>query len=485
MGTVWKAHDEVLGRDVALKELIPSPEMSGPEREAFSARTFREARAASRVCHPGVATVYDVVEARGHPWIAMRLVPSRTLGAVVREEGPLAPRRVAEIGLQVLGALQAAHDAGVLHRDVKPDNVLLSDDGRAVLTDFGIATIEDDRSVTRTGLLIGTPAFIAPERAAGGRATRASDLWSLGVTLYIAVQGRPPFQRDNALATLAAVVHDEPPPLSRAGPLAPVILGLLDKDPATRMSAEEAWSRLTTVIAPPPPESTAPVLAVPELLTRGAPRAAPGGPARPASARPRIMLSGLVVLALAVGLLTGGMAWLTGRNLGDRTPPQVVGTPSPPDGRPSGPRPTAKAGAEQPGSQRRAGPDGTPGNSQDWGTWWRARGQHTENPWRRGGPDGKWNPPGQNAQERGKRPARENGKTATSPDMSDQGKSPKQPKKSKKAEQNGQAGESDQDGAEHVDPSRAGPSRADPPAGGGVGWVPPQAGMAPRRATGA
>ncbi|MFC7107419.1 serine/threonine-protein kinase [Nonomuraea rubra] len=192
MGMVWHAHDEVLGRDVAVKEVLPPPNMTGPERDEFAVRTFREARAAGRVAHPGVATVYDVLEERGHPWIVMQLVHSRTLGALIRDEGPMPPAKVAGIGLQLLEALRAAHAAGVLHRDVKPDNVLLTDDGRAVLTDFGIATTEDEAPVTRTGILIGTPAFMAPERAAGGRARPASDMWSLGVTLYMAVEGDSP-----------------------------------------------------------------------------------------------------------------------------------------------------------------------------------------------------------------------------------------------------------------------------------------------------
>ncbi|MEV0203426.1 serine/threonine-protein kinase, partial [Nonomuraea sp. NPDC050691] len=259
MGTVWHAHDEVLGRDVAVKEIHPPPDLNGPERDVFSVRTFREARAAGRVAHPGVAAVYDVLEEGGHPWIVMQLVRSRTLGELVRDEGPLPQARVAEIGLQLLEALRAAHAAGVLHRDVKPDNVLLAEDGRAVLTDFGIATTEDEAPVTRTGILVGTPAFMAPERAAGGQAVPESDLWSLGVTLYVAVEGHSPFQRAHALATLGAVLHSEPPPLARAGALGPVLLGLLHKDPARRMSLDEARWRLHAVVAGNAPEPTAPV----------------------------------------------------------------------------------------------------------------------------------------------------------------------------------------------------------------------------------
>ncbi|WP_344926011.1 serine/threonine-protein kinase, partial [Streptosporangium carneum] len=259
MGTVWRAKDEVLGRDVAVKEVIPSPDLTGPEREVFTLRTLREARAAGRIGHPGVATVYDVIEEHGRPWIVMQLVESRTLGAVVREDGPLPPVRVAQIGLEVLGALVAAHNAGVLHRDVKPDNVLLARDGRAVLTDFGIAVLEGDSSVTRTGALIGTPAFIAPERAGGGPAEFASDLWSLGVTLYVAVEGRSPFERAHPLATLSAVMHEEPAPLRHAGSLGPVIYGLLRKDPAQRMSAQDVQIHLRSIVNGTAPQATMPI----------------------------------------------------------------------------------------------------------------------------------------------------------------------------------------------------------------------------------
>ncbi|WP_344056935.1 serine/threonine-protein kinase, partial [Sphaerisporangium rubeum] len=261
MGTVWRARDEVLGRDVAVKEVIAPPELTDQEREVFAVRTFREARAAGRVSHPSVATVYDAFEENGHPWLVMQLVPSDTLGAYVRDHGPLPPVRVARIGLEVLAALRAAHQAGVLHRDVKPDNVLLAKgSGRAVLTDFGIATLEDDSPVTRTGMLVGTPAFIAPERAAGGQATRASDLWSLGVTLYVAAEGRSPFHRGNPLATLGAVMHDPPEPMRHAGPLAPLLEGLLHKDPEQRLSAADAETYLRMVAAGLAPEATAPAV---------------------------------------------------------------------------------------------------------------------------------------------------------------------------------------------------------------------------------
>ncbi|NRQ36543.1 protein kinase [Nonomuraea sp. NN258] len=315
MGTVWQAHDEVLGRDVAVKEVLPPPDLTGPEREVFTVRTFREARAAGRVAHPGVATVYDVLEEHGHPWIVMQLVRSRTLGEIVRDDGPLPPRQVADLGLQLLEALRAAHAAGVLHRDVKPDNVLIAEDGRAVLTDFGIATTEDEAPVTRTGVLVGTPAFMAPERAAGGQARPASDLWSLGVTLYVAVEGHSPFHRPHALATLGAVMHAEPEPLARAGVLAPVLHGLMRKDPAERMSLEEAEHRLGAILTGHAPDQTGPV-PIPRTESRAA-----GGRGRP--------LAAIAAGALVVGVATGGLAWWSNRPGDAHSPaPAVVSTPS-------------------------------------------------------------------------------------------------------------------------------------------------------------
>ncbi|MFI6707294.1 serine/threonine-protein kinase [Nonomuraea sp. NPDC050478] len=324
MGTVWQAHDEVLGRDVAVKEVLPPPDLTGPERDLFTVRTFREARAAGRVAHPCVAAVYDVLEEHGHPWIVMQLVRSRTLGELVRENGPMRPAEAANVGLQLLEALRAAHAAGVLHRDVKPDNVLLTDDGRAVLTDFGIATTEDEAPVTRTGILIGTPAFMAPERAAGGPAETASDLWSLGVTLYVAVEGHSPFHRSNALATLGAVMHAEPAPLSRAGVLGPVLLGLLRKNPADRMTVDEAEQRLTAIIRGIGPEPTGPV---PLAEVTGGDAAAIAPAARTPPGRRRQPLLALGLGALVTALVTGGAAWWSHRPPETSGPPAVVHTP--------------------------------------------------------------------------------------------------------------------------------------------------------------
>ncbi len=315
MGTVWRALDETLQREVAVKELDASRDLTTQDRELFAVRTFREARAAGRLSHPGVAAVYDVFEETGHPWIVMQLVRSRTLGEEIRAHGPLPPRRVAEIGLQVLSALRAAHGAGVLHRDVKPDNVLLAEDGRAVLTDFGIATLEDDSPVTRTGALVGTPAFIAPERAAGGSAQRSSDLWSLGVTMFAAVEGRSPFHRGHALASLAAVMYEDPVPMRRAGVLAPVLTELLRKDPAQRMTTPEAERLLRSIAAGYPPMPT-------EELTPG---------------RTRGWTLAAVAGVLLVGVATGGVAYLTAESDAKPPPPtpKMVITPASPEVSPS------------------------------------------------------------------------------------------------------------------------------------------------------
>jgi serine/threonine protein kinase len=239
MGIVWRAVDEVLGRDVAVKEVLVPRGLEDDAREVLHKRMLREARAAARLSHPGIVTVHDVVEVDGSPWIVMEFVEARTLQDTVDEDGPLPPGQVAEIGRQLLGALRTAHLAGILHRDVKPANVMLSDE-RAVLTDFGIAHMEGDVSLTQTGIVMGSPAYIAPERAQGDRPGPPADLWALGATLYMAVEGNPPHDREDILSTLAAVMMEDVPEPKRAGPLAPLLLGLLVKDPTTRLDAAGA-----------------------------------------------------------------------------------------------------------------------------------------------------------------------------------------------------------------------------------------------------
>ncbi|MEU5364755.1 serine/threonine-protein kinase [Streptomyces sp. NPDC005925] len=237
MGRVWRAHDEVLSRSVAVKELTAALYVSESERSILLARTGAEARAAARINHSAVVTVHDVLEHDGRPWIVMELVEGRSLADAVTAEGRLEPREAARVGLWVLRALRAAHNAGVLHRDVKPGNVLLGHDGRVLLTDFGIAQIEGDTTITRTGEVVGSVDYLAPERVRGHDPGSASDLWALGATLYTAVEGRSPFRRTSPLNTMQAVVDEEPAEMRYAGPLQPVIRALLRKDPATRPDA--------------------------------------------------------------------------------------------------------------------------------------------------------------------------------------------------------------------------------------------------------
>ncbi|MFJ3695632.1 serine/threonine-protein kinase [Streptomyces sp. NPDC090052] len=239
MGKVWRAHDEVLHRTVAVKELTAGLYVSEADRAVLHARTQKEARAAARINHPGVVTVHDVIEFDDRPWIVMEYIDGPSLADAVKESGALDPREAARVGLHVLGALRAAHAAGVLHRDVKPGNVLLAHDGRVLITDFGIAAIEGDSEITRTGEIVGSIDYLAPERVYGEAPGPASDLWSLGATLFTAVEERSPFRRTSPISTLQAVVNDEPPKLTRAGPLTPVITGLLRKDPAERPGPAE------------------------------------------------------------------------------------------------------------------------------------------------------------------------------------------------------------------------------------------------------
>ncbi|MET9114330.1 serine/threonine-protein kinase [Streptomyces longwoodensis] len=255
MGTVWRAEDVTVDREVAVKE--PRVPDHLPERERANAfeRMRREARAAARLDHPAVVNVHDVAVVDGRPWIVMELVHGRSLGDVL-QEGTLDAREAARIGLEVLGALEAAHAARILHRDVKPDNVLLGRHDRVVLTDFGIAHIEGESNLTDTGGFVGSPEYIAPERVLGRRPGPASDLWSLGVVLYAATEGVSPFRRSNTPATLQSVLHAVPaPPAAATGPLAEAINGLLEKDPARRPDAARVRTLLQAAANPPVPQS--------------------------------------------------------------------------------------------------------------------------------------------------------------------------------------------------------------------------------------
>ena len=249
MGVVWAGRDEALGREVAIKEVVLPIGLAADDRETLRRRTLREARAAARISSTAAVTVYDVVEEDGRPWIIMERLAARSLADRLQNDGPLPARHVAEVGLDILDALEAAASVGVLHRDVKPGNVLLPSDGRAILTDFGIATVEGDATVTTSGLLLGSPAYMSPERARGERATLASDLWSLGTTLYAALEGRSPFERSGTLATLNAVLHDPLPAMVRGGELADVIQSLLVKDPDRRPDLREVRAALQRIVA--------------------------------------------------------------------------------------------------------------------------------------------------------------------------------------------------------------------------------------------
>ncbi|WP_159058242.1 serine/threonine-protein kinase, partial [Streptomyces europaeiscabiei] len=260
MGTVWRAEDETLGRTVAVKELRFPSSIDADEKRRLITRTLREAKAIARIRNNAAVTVFDVVHEDDRPWIVMELVEGKSLAEVIREDGVLEPRRAAEVGLAILDVLRAAHREGILHRDVKPSNVLIDKhDGRVVLTDFGIAQVEGDPSITSTGMLVGAPSYISPERARGHKPGPAADLWSLGGLLYAAVEGVPPYDKGSAIATLTAVMTEPVPDPKRAGALKDVIFGLLTKDPERRLDDVGARAMLNTVIHAPDPKDVEPV----------------------------------------------------------------------------------------------------------------------------------------------------------------------------------------------------------------------------------
>jgi hypothetical protein len=248
MGRVWQARDQLLHRDVAIKQIIPPADLVDAERQDLRERSLREARAIAKLDHPNVVRVLDVLSIDGDPWIVMEYVPSRSLQETLATDGPVPPVRAAEIGLAVLGALGAAHRAGLVHRDVKPANILLGYDGRVVLGDFGLAIGHDDSNLTRPNIVLGTAAYIAPEQAMGGATGPEGDLWSLGATLYAAVEGNSPYARQSSLLSFTALATEPPPVAKHAGPLTPVLDGLLRKDPTERISAETADQLLRQAI---------------------------------------------------------------------------------------------------------------------------------------------------------------------------------------------------------------------------------------------
>jgi eukaryotic-like serine/threonine-protein kinase len=278
MGVVWRAQDQVLGRQVAVKEVVFPPTMADEERRPAQARVMREARAAARLNHPGAVTLYDVVQDQGGTFIVMELVEAATLADLVQAQGPLAPERVAELGRQLASALEAAHGVGIVHRDVKPGNVMVAADGRVKLADFGIASLQGDPQLTSTGLVIGSPAYMAPEQARGEASGPPADFWGLGATLFYAVEGEPPFDRGSSIATLAAVVNEPPRAPRRAGALTPIITALLAKDPASRPSDAEVRAELGRLAGPRPfPTEVLPVQGPGRTVPFPSAAATPGG----------------------------------------------------------------------------------------------------------------------------------------------------------------------------------------------------------------
>lgn len=383
MGIVWRARDEVLARDVAVKEVRAPAGLDAAGLQRMYRRLEREAWAAARISHRGVVTVYDVASEGGRPWIVMELVRGLSLAEVLEAEGPMPPQRAGHLGEQVLAALRSAHDSGVLHRDVKPGNVLLANDGRVVLSDFGIASLEGSSAITMTGEMVGSPEYLAPERASGSEPGPGSDLWSLGVLLYVAVEGISPFRRATALDTLEAVVEAEPPAVRRAGALAPVLEGLLRKDPAERLDPAEAARMLRLVgaggtaraaggpVSGPGPQGP-PAGARPRGEPRAAGAAAPpeptgappaaGGPYGEATAAPRagraglVLTAGIVVLLLALAAL--GWLLLGGRGGG------ADGRGGAPAGTEPAARPAGSAGPGSPAPPPRPAPVPTPAGGQ-------------------------------------------------------------------------------------------------------------------------
>lgn len=267
MGVVWRADDRKLGRTVAVKEVHLQPGLPKDERDALQERVLREARAAAMIDHAGAVTVYDVAQDGGQAYIVMELVEAPTLADVVTSNGPLPPEDVARIGLAVLDTLAAAHASGIVHRDLKPGNVLVSGDS-VKLTDFGIAQIKDDPRLTSTGIVLGSPSYISPEQARGEPVTPDTDLWGLGATLFYGVCGRPPFDRGEPIATLAAVAHDDLEVDPCAGALGPVLVAMLSKDPARRPGVADLRAMLSavaeggSVTLPPAPDATQPLPAL-------------------------------------------------------------------------------------------------------------------------------------------------------------------------------------------------------------------------------
>ncbi|MBP0450864.1 serine/threonine protein kinase [Kitasatospora sp. RG8] len=326
-GQVWQATDTALHVDVAVKQVWLAPSMSPAQADERLVRAQREARSAARLRdHPHVVAVHDVLVADGVPWTVMQLITGGSLADRLAADGPLAPETVARIGAAVLSALGAAHAAGIVHRDVKPANIMLADDGQVLLTDFGIALRHEDTALTATGAVIGSIEYMAPERIHGQDDGPAGDLFSLGVSLYQAVEGLSPFQRATPTASLLAVVSDEAPPARRAGALAPVIEGLMTKDPLRRLSFHEAAALLGRAAAAPVPGSADP--AVPAVPAAGVPVPVPAAPAPAPSPGPAAFVTGPVAPAPVPAAGSTGAPGVIDAYAGPTVPAQSVTGPT-------------------------------------------------------------------------------------------------------------------------------------------------------------
>jgi hypothetical protein len=316
MGIVWLAEDRTIGRRVAIKELHLPAGVPADERAILEERVLREARTAGRLNDPGVVTVYDVLQEDGNTYIVMELIQAPTLTAVVRERGALSQDAVARLAEQLLSALEAAHAAGVVHRDVKPSNIMVMPNGRVKLTDFGIAQSTDDPRLTTSGILVGSPTYIAPERIKGSEADAGSDLWALAAVLFYAVEGYSPFERSSTAATMHAIVSEVPYLTRCQGPLASVIMGLLNTVPEARLSAEQVRGLLGQATRTPAGGFTATTShpAAQQAATRQAlvaptshlPYTAPGHQPRPRRSAVRTVLVVVAAVVVAAGAFVGG-----------------------------------------------------------------------------------------------------------------------------------------------------------------------------------
>ena len=375
MGVVWRAHDQLLDREVAVKEVQIAETLTDAERANAYQRTLREAKTAARLNHPAVVTVYDVCQDEGRPWIVMQLVSAQSLDQLLAASGPLSPRRAAKMARQLLSALSVAHAAGVMHRDVKPSNVLLGSDDRAVLTDVGIATFQGDSKLTQTGMVMGSPGFTAPERIRGEDASAASDLWSLGATLFAAVEGHGPFEkRGGAITTMSAIINEDAPDAPDAGALGPVIAALLRREPADRPDASAAARMITDVLPLLPDRPPASPAGYEATVLSASPRPAPPGWAQPGPVPPRLPEPGEIPLdfasaeqTIAKGSPAAGTDPLApAAQTAPTTPQPVQGDPSryPPPGSSWGQG--AGAGYSSGAAGSAARPEGPPPDFSSW-----------------------------------------------------------------------------------------------------------------------